>query len=111
VASGNFFSLLGVQARLGRVFTPKDDRQGFPKPGRRDQRRLLAAPLCARPCDRRADRISGRLAGQPLSASLRRAFLGMRTGTGTDIFLPIELQPQVDERKDKLHDAVGHGST
>ncbi len=31
----------------------------------------------------------------------------MRTGTATDIFLPIELQPQVDERKDKLHDAVG----
>ncbi len=63
LASGNFFF------PAGRTGAPRPDlhTQGrpprLPKPGRRDQRRLLAAPLCARPCDRRADRISGRLAG------------------------------------------------
>ena len=30
VASGNYFRVLGVQARLGRVFTPEDDRPDAP---------------------------------------------------------------------------------
>jgi predicted permease len=105
LASGNFFSLLGVQARLGRVFTPEDDRQGSQSPvavisDDYWQRRFARDPA-----------IIGRTvlaAGSPVTiiGVTPPGFFGMRTGTATDIFLPIELQPQVDERRIKLHDAV-----
>ena len=48
-ASGSYFDLLGVRAVHGRMLTPADDsepgRGGPRRRGRRDQRRLLDAPL------------------------------------------------------------------
>ena len=32
LVSGNFFSLLGVNASLGRTFLPEDDQPGKPQP-------------------------------------------------------------------------------
>jgi len=106
VATGDFFSVLGVQARLGRVFTPEDDREG-------------AQTVVAVISDEYWRRMFG---GDPevigrtvvlaktaatIVGVLPPSFHGMRLGASTDLYVPIQLRPRIEEGFRGLHDPVG----
>jgi predicted permease len=95
LVSGNFWSVLGVNATLGRVFTDSDDQPGA----------VPAAVISHRYWTRRFARdpsVLGRniiVNGVALTivGITPAEFFGMYSGRSPDIFLPLTLQPRIEE--------------
>ena len=100
LVSGGFFSVLGVQAALGRALTAEDDVEGAPgaavvSHGYWKQR--LAG-------DRGALGRVVRLNGAPFTivGVMPETFFGVRVRRSPDFWLPLHLQPQVEQRQSYL---------
>ncbi len=101
--SGNFFSVLGARAILGRTLTPDDDRAGAPEP---------VAVLSYDFWERRFGRdpaVLGKtvtLGEVPLTivGVTAREFLGFVVGSRPDLWWPIQMVPQVQAEDDALTD-------
>jgi predicted permease len=99
--SGNFFSVLGARAILGRTLTPDDDRAGAPQP---------VAVLSYDFWERRFGRdpaVLGKtvmLGEVPLTivGVAAREFLGFVVGSRPDLWWPIQMVPQVQAWDDAL---------
>jgi predicted permease len=94
LVSGNFFSVLGVHAALGRTLTPEDDQQGAPPVGvvsyRYWQNKLGADPSAVG----RAVNIDG--VPMTLVGVMPSGFFGVRMNTNTeDFWIPLSLRPRV----------------
>ena len=85
--SGNYFSILGVPPRAGRLFTPDDDRDpdsaATARIGDRAQRRLLEPPVRPRSFDRRAHD-SRRTDAREVIGVTPRGFTGEVVGDAAD---------------------------
>jgi hypothetical protein len=99
--SGNFFSILGVQAVLGRTLTPNDDRPGEPQPVA-----VISYDFWRRRfgCDPAVVGRTITLEDIPLTivGVAPRRFLGFIVGSQPDLWWPIGMYPQVQGWKDAL---------
>jgi predicted permease len=101
--SGNFFSVLGARAILGRTVTPDDDRSGAPQP---------VAVISYDFWERRFGRdpaVLGKtiaLGDVPLTivGVASREFLGFVVGSRPDLWWPVQMVPQVQAWEDALTD-------
>jgi predicted permease len=95
LVSGNFWSVLGVNASLGRVFSDSDDQPGA----------VPAAVISHRYWTRRfaADpSVLGRIitvngVALAIVGITPAEFFGMYSGSSPDIYLPMTLQPRIEE--------------
>jgi len=100
LVSGNFFSLLGVKAALGRTLTSDDDSEAAP----------AAAVISHGYWKQRLGGESGavgrvvQLNGTPFTivGVMPETFFGVRVRKSPDFWLPLRLQPQVEQRQSYL---------
>jgi predicted permease len=101
--SGEFFSTLGVPARLGRLFTIDDDRVGGGDAG---PAAVISARLWRRRFAERSDTIGAPLHvnGAPVTivGVMPESFMGLDPGAPFDIALPIGIEPIVQGRTASL---------
>ena len=94
--SGNFFSVLGASAVLGRTLTPNDDRPGDPQPVA-----VISYDFWCRRFGRDPTVIDKTITldGTPLTivGVTPRGFLGFVVGRRPDLWWPIQMGPQVAE--------------
>ncbi len=99
--SGNFFSVLGASAVLGRMLTPSDDRPGDPQPVA-----VLSYDFWQRRFGRDPAVLRKTIAldGTPLTivGVAPRGFLGFVVGRRPDLWWPIQMGPQVADWEDRL---------
>ena len=109
LASGNYFDVLGVQARFGRGFTPDDDRVGAPV-----RVAVISYALWQRVFHADPSMIGRtiRLNGNPytLIGVAPPGFVGPLLGVATDVWLPTALQPEVDPPSAAVRRARGHSA-
>ena len=93
LVSGNYFSVLGVQARLGRTFTAEDDRVG----------QSPVVVISHEYWKRRFGQEPG-IIGRTITISrnpftvigvMPEGFFGDIVGTAIDVWIPLSMQPQV----------------
>jgi predicted permease len=102
LVSGNYFSLLGVHAALGRVLTPEDDRVGA-EPAAVISHRYWETELNSDPS------VVGKrfiINGTTFTVVglMPREFFGERIRRPPDFWLPLSLHPQVELRESFLED-------
>jgi predicted permease len=101
LVSGNFFHVLEVRARAGRVFTESDDVLGVPSPIA-----VISDAYRERHFATERDAIGAtlRVNGVPVTVVgiTPRGFTGDIVGQPTDIWLPLALQPLVQPRRNLL---------
>ncbi len=92
--SGNFFSVLGVRATLGRMLTPDDDRTGEPQPVV-----VISHDFWCRRFGRDPAVIGRTLTLEDVPLTVvgvtPRGFFGFAAGSRPDLWWPIQLIPQV----------------
>ncbi len=101
LASGNFFSLLGVNAALGRTLSSSDDQLGSPRPVLVLSHSFWQRQLASDPA------IVGKtlvLNGAEFSVVgvAPPGFTGLLVGTSPDFWAPLTLQQQFTHDKDRL---------
>jgi predicted permease len=101
LASGNFFSLLGVNAALGRTLSSTDDQLGSPRPVLVLSHSFWQRQLASDPA------IVGKtlvLNGAEFSVVgvAPPGFTGLLVGTSPDFWAPLTLQQQFTHDKDRL---------
>jgi predicted permease len=107
VVSGNFFSVLGVSAGLGRLFSPEEDR--VPS---RDAVAVLSFPYWREHFAGNADAINRKISinGHPfvIIGVAPRSFNGLLTGANAAIYLPIAMEREISPGWDGFGQASVH---
>ena len=102
LVSGNYFSLLGVQAMRGRVLTPEDDKPGA-EPAAVISHRYWQQQLNSDAAVvGKSFIING--ANFTIVGVMPREFFGERISRPPDFWLPLSLQPQIELRNSFLED-------
>jgi predicted permease len=102
LVSGNYFSLLGVQAMRGRVLTPEDDKPGA-EPAAVISHRYWQQELNSDPSVvGKRFIING--TNFTIVGVMPREFFGERIRRPPDFWLPLSLHPQIELRKSFLED-------
>jgi len=101
--SGEFFTTLGLQPRIGRLLSPADDRPGCGSPGL-----VLSDSFWQREFGGQVSALGKTvtLEGRPFEivGVTPRTFFGVEVGRGFDVSLPICAEPLVIREKPRLAD-------
>ncbi len=109
LVSGNYFSLLGVRAARGRVFTPEDDKPGAEP----------AAVVSHRYWEQKLNSDAS-VVGKPFIINgttftivgvMPREFFGERVRRPPDFWLPLSFQPQIELRESFLEEQQAYWLT
>jgi predicted permease len=107
LVSGNYFEVLGVEARFGRALTSDDDRLGAPV-----RMAVISHALWQRVFNADQSFVGQtiRLNSNPytLIGVAPPGFVGPLVGAATDIWIPTALQPEVDPPAAAVRRARGH---
>ena len=103
LVSGNYFSVLGVRARLGRTFGPEEDRAGTGTAvvvisDGYWRRRLGSDPSVVG----RSLRVNG--VAYTIVGVMPPEFHGAIVGQMTDLWFPLAMQPSIDANQDRTED-------
>lgn len=102
LVSGNYFSLLGVRAMIGRVFTPEDDRPGA------EPAAVISHRYWQNELNSDASVVGKRFIINNTNFTIVGVtppeFFGERVRRPPDFWLPLSLQPQVELRNSFLED-------
>jgi putative ABC transport system permease protein len=92
--SGNFFSVLGVNAVLGRTLTPADDRPGDPQPVV-----VISHGFWQRRFGRETAVVGKNILLNDVTFTIvgvaPPGFFGFEVGSSPDVWLPLQMHPQV----------------
>ncbi|HEX6729064.1 MAG TPA: ABC transporter permease [Pyrinomonadaceae bacterium] len=109
LVAGNYFSVLGVTARQGRVFTPEDDNPAAPPVAvvshRYWQQGLNSDPTVVG----KSLILNGN--GFTVVGITPPEFFGERVRRSPDFWLPLSFQPQIDMRASSLEDKQSYWLT
>src|SRR5262249_25636666 len=101
LVSGGFFDVLGVRPAIGHLFPPSDDRAANPSAVisyRYWQRRFDGPPAVP------GRTLTIRKTVLTIAGVTPPGFIGETQGQQPDLWLPLQLQPDVIPGKDRLHD-------
>ena len=95
MVTGNYFSVLGVSAGLGRTLLPSDDVSPGKHPVVVISDALWKRTFGADPADHRQDRSSSMRIPSPSSACPSPASRALSWASALDLFVPVMMQPQL----------------
>ncbi len=95
MVTGNYFSVLGVRASLGRTLLPSDDVSPGKHPVVVISDATLEACVCRRPGRHRQDHPAQCAIPSPSSACPNPASRALSSGLALDLFVPVMMQPQL----------------
>jgi predicted permease len=102
LVSGNYFKVVGIQAKVGRALTPDDDREGA-QPVAVVSQAWWTSHWAA---DRAAVGRTVTVNGTPLTivGVMPERFFGLRVRRAPDFWVPLSLQPQIERSESYLTD-------